>query len=271
MEQPAPKRARGSGGEARPADAEMEGQFPKAMLDRLQAARVVAGFSVDKVEDAVPLARALLAGGIDVIELTLRTEAGLEAVAAICEAVPEMLVGVGTILTPETAERVVAAGAAFGVAPGCNVRVIKAAQQSGLPFAPGITTPSELETAIEAGCRVRAAGFKPAIVEPAGARIHNMSSADRTFSPRREQMVKFFPAEPSGGVPYLKSMSAPYAHLGIKYFPLGGINAENMEGYLALPNVLALGGSWIVTKELVEAKDWDGITERARAVRAKLP
>jgi len=190
---------------------EMVGQFPTSMIDRLQAARVIAGFSVDRAEDAVPLARALLAGGIDVIELTLRTEAGLEAVAAICKEVPEMLVGVGTILTPETAEQVHAAGAAFGVAPGCNIRVIQKAQSLGLPFAPGITTPSELELAIEEGCR----------------------------------LVKFFPAEPSGGVPYLKSMSAPYAHLGIKYFPLGGINAENMGGYLALPQALA-GAGWFV-------------------------
>ena len=233
---PAKKARTASSRKAAVSGDELIGQFPKEMLDRLHDARVIAGFSVDNIEDAVPLTRALLKGGIDVIELTLRTEAGLEAVAKVCKEVPEVLVGVGTILTPETALKVHAAGAAFGVAPGCNVRVIKAAQAAGLPFAPGITTPSELETALEEGCK----------------------------------LVKFFPAEPSGGVPYLKSMSAPYAHLGVKYFPLGGINADNMGSYLALPNVLALGGSWIVKPELVAAKDWDGITERAKRVKAQV-
>ena len=206
--------------------------FPPELLQRLAAARVVAGFSVDRVEDAVPLARALLAGGISVVELTLRTEAGMAAVKAISEGVPAMLLGVGTILTPEQAAQVQADGADFGVSPGLNVRVIEAARQAGLPFAPGICTPSELETALEHGCR----------------------------------LVKFFPAEAAGGLSYLRSMAAPYAHLGVQYFPLGGVNANNMVDYLREPDIPAIGGSWIVKKELVDAGDWAQITARAAEV-----
>jgi 2-dehydro-3-deoxyphosphogluconate aldolase/(4S)-4-hydroxy-2-oxoglutarate aldolase len=207
-------------------------QFPKEILQRLEKTGVVAGFSVDKAEHAVPLAKALLAGGIDAIELTLRTPAAMDAIKAICAEVPEMLVGVGTILTPDLVAEVSAAGAAFGVAPGMNPRVVRAAQEAGLPFAPGIATPSDLEAAIELGCR----------------------------------FVKFFPAEAVGGVPYLRSMSAPYKHLGIQYFPLGGLNSENMAAYLNEPNVPTIGGSWIVKKELVDNEDWAGITARAADV-----
>ncbi|MCF7848149.1 MAG: bifunctional 4-hydroxy-2-oxoglutarate aldolase/2-dehydro-3-deoxy-phosphogluconate aldolase [Kiritimatiellales bacterium] len=208
-------------------------EFPKEMFHRLEAARVVAGFSVDKVEHAVPLAEALLAGGISVMELVLRTPAALDALRAICEQVPDMLAGVGTILTPGQVMEVKDAGADFGVAPGMNPRVIRAAQEVGLPFAPGITTPSDLEAAIELGCR----------------------------------LVKFFPAEAAGGVAYLRSMSAPYKHLGIQYFPLGGLTSDNMVAYLKEDNVPVIGGSWIVKKELVLNEDWAGITARAAEVR----
>lgn len=210
--------------------------FPTKIIDRLKRVGVVAGFSVDNVDHAVPIAEALLAGGIDAIELMLRTDAGIEAVEAICQQVPEMLVGVGTILTPEAATKVAHAGTAFGVAPGLNRRVIESAKQVSLPFAPGIVTPSDLEAAIEADCR----------------------------------FVKFFPAEASGGVTYLKSLAAPYRHLGIEYFPLGGINADNMSDYLQMPDVPAVGGSWIVQKELVVKKDWAGLQARAAAVVSAL-
>lgn len=206
--------------------------FPEAILNRLANCKVVAGFSVDHIDDAVPLANALLAGGIDVIELTLRTEAGIDATRAISTEVPEILVGVGTILAPEQAVQVKEAGAHFGVSPGLNPRVIKAAKAVELPFAPGIATPSDIEAAIELNCR----------------------------------FVKYFPAAALGGVAYLRSMSAPYAHLGIQYFPLGGLNAANMNEYLAEPNVPAIGGSWIVQKDLVTNKDWAAITTRAQEV-----
>ena len=210
--------------------------FSEMMLNRLAVSQVVAGFSIDNAAHAVPVARALLAGGIDVIELTLRTPEGMNAVRAICGEVPEMLVGVGTILTPEQVMEVKAAGADFGVAPGTTPRVIRAAIEAGLPFGPGVATPSDLEAAIELGCR----------------------------------FVKFFPAEAAGGLDYLRSMSAPYKHLGIQYFPLGGVNAENMKQYLNESNVPVIGGSWIVKKELVDREDWSGLTERAAAVVAAL-
>ncbi|QEF97550.1 Putative KHG/KDPG aldolase [Stieleria maiorica] len=211
-------------------------EFPNEILHRLKTTGVVAGFSVENVAHAVPLAKALIAGGITAIELTLRTPAAMAGLIEICGQVPEMLVGVGTILTPASVREVKAAGADFGVAPGMNPRVIRAAQDIALPFAPGIATPSDLEAAIELGCR----------------------------------FVKFFPAEAMGGVRYLRSMSAPYKHLGIQYFPLGGLNADNMSEYLAEPNVAAIGGSWIVKQELVEREDWDGISARAAEVIEKL-
>ena len=195
--------------------------FPEELLSHLEKRGVVAGFSVEKIKHAVPLAKALL-----------RTPIGLNAVKLIANEVPEMVVGVGTILTPETAVAVKKAGAHFGVAPGMNPRVVKAAREAGLPFAPGICTPSDLEAAIELGCR----------------------------------FVKFFPAEAAGGVTYLKSMAAPYNHLGIRYFPLGGVNSENMLDYLAEDNVPTVGGTWFVAKNLVQNEDWAGITAAAQKV-----
>ena len=207
--------------------------FPNELLIQLSNSRVVAGFSIENVEDAIPIAKALLAGGIDAIELTLRTDCGLVAVERIAEAVPEIILGVGTILTPLQADQIKEAGAHFGVSPGMNPNVIKKAEEINLPFAPGIATPSELEAAIALGCR----------------------------------FVKFFPAEASGGINYLKSISAPYKHLGVQYFPLGGLNTENMNHYLDLENVIAIGGSWIVNSSFIEAKDWSGLTKRAAEVR----
>lgn len=207
-------------------------KFPPSILERLRTSGVVAGFSVEKAEQAVPICRALLAGGIDSIELTLRSAAGMDAVRAVAAEIPEILLGVGTILTPEQAREVKEAGAHFGVSPGMNPRVIQAAQEAGLPFGPGICTPSELESAIELDCR----------------------------------FVKFFPAEASGGLAFLKSMAAPYKHLGIQYFPLGGLNAGNMLDYLREPDVPTIGGSWIVKNDLVAKGDWAGITASAASV-----
>ncbi len=203
--------------------------FPDAMLQRITRARVVAGFAIDDISTAVPLAKALLAGGIDVIELMLRTDAGIEAVREIAQNVPEMLVGVGTVLRPDQVSAVHAAGAHFAVSPGFNPSVVTAARDLGLAFAPGVATPTDLEAAIELGCR----------------------------------FVKLFPAAGLGGVDYLKSMAAPYAPLGIKYFPLGGVNPDNMKSYLACDAVAAVGGSWIASAPLIAAGDWAGLTARA--------
>lgn len=206
-------------------------QIPAEILQRIERCGVVAVLVIDDVRHAVPLAESLLAGGIDVMELTLRTPAAIDALRAIRRDVPDMLAGIGTILTPEQVGQVRDNGGAFGVAPGTNRRVVEAARAAGLPFVPGIATPSDLETALELGC----------------------------------SQVKFFPAEPCGGLEYLRSMAAPYAHLGVRFIPLGGLKLENMGTYLVDPLVLAVGGSWLAPRKLVQAQDWPAIREFAAA------
>ncbi len=208
----------------------MQSQFPSEMLDRIERCGVIAVLVIDRADHAVPLARALLAGGVDVMELTLRTSQAVAALQEVKEHVPGMLAGIGTILTTDQVDSVVDAGAAFGVSPGLNLAVARHAQQRGLPFAPGVVTPSEVERAVATGCR----------------------------------QLKFFPAEPSGGVAYLKSMNAPYAHLNLQYIPLGGLNLLNMESYLEESFVPAIGGSWIAPRKLIQQQNWDQITENAR-------
>lgn len=201
--------------------------------EKIEQAGVIAVLVVDEVNDAAPLARALLDGGIEAMELTLRTPAAVDALRAIRAEVPDMLAGIGTILTPAQVAEVLHAGAAFGVSPGMNPRVIQAALDNGLPFAPGIATPSELERAIEMGCR----------------------------------NVKFFPAEPQGGLPYLRSMMAPYRHLGIRCVPLGGLNMDNMKAYLADEHITAIGGSWLAPRDRIRQGDWQAIRDKAQAAR----
>ncbi len=203
--------------------------FDPSLAQRLETTGIVAVLVVDRVEDGVPLARALLAGGVNVMELTLRTPAAIDALKAIKSAVPEMVAGVGTILTTDQVRQVIEAGAAFGVAPGLNPRILAAAREAGLSFAPGIVTPSDIEAAVELGCK----------------------------------LLKFFPAEATGGLAYLKAMASPYAHLGLKFVPLGGLTAKNMAAYLADPNIAALGGSWLAPRELIQARAWDTITALA--------
>jgi 2-dehydro-3-deoxyphosphogluconate aldolase/(4S)-4-hydroxy-2-oxoglutarate aldolase len=209
----------------------MTSAFPDDLRLQLRQTGVIAVLMIESVEDAVPLARALLAGGVNAIELTLRTFAALQCLRRIRDEVPEMTIGVGTILTPEQANDAKDNGASFGVAPGMNPRVVAEAARIGLPFAPGVCTPTDIELAIEAGCRV----------------------------------LKFFPCEPCGGLPYLRTIFAPFAHLGVQFIPLGGVNAANAATYLKEPSVLALGGSWLAPKELIAKSDWTAITALARA------
>lgn len=197
---------------------------------RLMKTKVTAVLIIDSVEDAVPTAKALLAGGVDAMELTLRTPVAIDALRAIRAEVPEMLAGIGTILNERQAQEAADAGAAFGVAPGTNPRTIQAAQGAGLPFAPGIMTPSDIETAIGYGC----------------------------------ELLKFFPAGSSGGLKHLKNIAAPYAHLGLKYIPLGGVQANNMTEYLASNLIAAVGGSWLAPRDLIAAGNWAAITKNAR-------
>ena len=207
--------------------------FSKELLDKITKSKIVAGFSVQNLDDAIPIAKSLMEGGINIIELTLRTKNSLKAVEMIAKSVQDMVIGVGTILTTDQLLQVKDNGAHFGVSPGLNKRVLQYAEEIDFSFAPGIATPSDLDCAIDMGYR----------------------------------FVKFFPAEGMGGVNYLKSISAPFNHLDVKYFPLGGINSNNMKEYLNIDNVIAIGGSWIVKDQLILNKQWKEITKRAFEVR----
>lgn len=211
----------------------MSAIFPDPLLAKLRQQKIIAVVVIDDAEAAVPLARALLAGGVSVVELALRTPAAFEALRCIREHLPEMVIGLGTVISVDQVQEAVASGAAFGVAPGLNPKVVLAAQAAGLPFAPGIVTPSDIECAMELGCK----------------------------------LLKFFPAEPSGGLEYLNAMNGPYAHLGLEYMPLGGLDERNFIRYLEQKNIPAVGGSWIASRALIRQKDWDGIrTNAGRAV-----
>lgn len=208
--------------------------FPADLADHLEELGVLAVLVIDRVQDAVPLAEALLAGGVGAMELTLRTPVALACIERIRAAVPAMVVGAGTVLTAQQVEQVVAAGAAFAVAPGLNPATVSAAREAKLAFAPGVCTPSDIELAIAAGCRV----------------------------------LKFFPCEPSGGLSYLRSIAAPFTHLGVRFIPLGGIDASNAAAYLSDPLIQAVGGSWIAPRPLIQQQAWQAITENARAASA---
>jgi len=210
--------------------------FPSTLLEKVRQAKIVAVVIIDDASDAVPLAGALVAGGISAIELTLRTPAAFESLRRIREAYPDLMAGLGTVLTGGQVDEAVAAGAAFAVAPGFNANVVRAAKSAGLAFAPGIATPSDIEGAAELGCK----------------------------------LLKFFPAEPSGGLSYLNAMSAPYAHLELDYIPLGGLTEENFTRYLSLKNVPAVGGSWIAPRDLIQKKDWTAISANARRAFEKI-
>jgi 2-dehydro-3-deoxyphosphogluconate aldolase / (4S)-4-hydroxy-2-oxoglutarate aldolase len=203
-------------------------------MQRIFQIRVVPVVVIDRAEDAVPLAEALVAGGVNVIEITFRTPAAEQSIRNVRKACPAMLVGAGTILDVGQLQRALDAGAQFGVAPGLNEAVVVKSLASNLPFVPGVMTASEVERGLGLGCKLQ----------------------------------KFFPAEPAGGVRMLKALAGPYAHTGVKFIPLGGVNAANARDYLALPIVAAIGGSWMVERTLIAGKNWPTIrTLTAEAVQ----
>ena len=202
------------------------------MIKKIDDAGVVAVLIVNELKHAVPLAQALLKGGVDSIELTLRTPVAIDAAKAIKKEVPGMTLGFGTVLTTDQVKAVVDVGADFAVAPGCNPKIIAEAYKYGLPFSPGIMTPSDIELAIQEGCRI----------------------------------LKFFPAETTGGMKHLTSMAAPYQYLGLKFIPLGGVNINNARAYLESPLITAVGGSWIAKGSVIQAEDWDTITANAEQI-----
>lgn len=197
---------------------------PESLLSLVPVVPVVV---IDDLEHAVPVARALVAGGLPVIELTLRTPVALDAIAAISAEVPEILVGAGTIVSPGQAKQAVDAGARFLVSPGCTPALLGAMAESGVPFLPGTATVSEVLAVLEAG-----------------------------FTE-----MKFFPAEAAGGAPYLRSIASPVP--AARFCPTGGITAGSAATYLALPNVGCVGGSWLTPADALAAGDWDRVRSLA--------
>ena len=206
--------------------------------DRLAAllalGRVIPVITINRLEDAVPLARALVEGGVRLLEITLRTPAGLPGAEAIIRAVPDAVVGIGTVLTPADMRRTVEIGAQFALSPGATPALLDAAAESGLAFMPGIATASELMEAL-----VR--GF---------------------------DTVKFFPATAAGGLPGLRALAGPFPHA--RFCPTGGITEENAAEWLSQPNVVAVGGSWLTPASEIAAGHWDKIRARAASARARL-
>lgn len=199
------------------------------VLDIMLASPVIPVIAIDEMSHAVPLAQALVAGGIRVLEVTLRTAHGLPAIRAIAEQVPDAIVGVGTLTHPDEFVAARDAGAVFGVTPGLTPSLIVAAKSSGLPLLPGTMTPSEIMAACEAGFR----------------------------------QLKLFPAVPAGGVGMLKAIAGPLPD--VMFCPTGGITQANAADFLACKNVACVGGSWLTPRDLVHAGDWTHITELAKA------
>ena len=198
------------------------------IISQFQKLGIIPVVKIDNAKDAVPLAKALCEGGLPVAEVTFRTDAAEEAIRLISEAYPEMLVGAGTVLTTEQVDRAVAAGAKFIVSPGLNPKVVKHCQEKNVPITPGTSSPTDIEMALELGLDV----------------------------------VKFFPAEASGGLAKIKAMAAPYTK--VKFMPTGGINAKNLQSYLDFPKIVACGGSWMVSGELINSGNFDEIKRLTR-------
>lgn len=194
--------------------------------------RVVPVIAIDDVSAALPLADALLEGGLPLAEITFRTAAAAEVIQMLTEKRPELCIGAGTVLTAQNVKDAVQAGASFAVAPGFNPKTLEIAKKKKLPFIPGVCTPSDIESALSFGVNI----------------------------------LKFFPAGAMGGVETLHALSAPYAHTGVRFMPTGGVNEQNVAKYLAMPSVLACGGTWLVTKADIAAKRWNEVKERCRRV-----
>jgi 2-dehydro-3-deoxyphosphogluconate aldolase / (4S)-4-hydroxy-2-oxoglutarate aldolase len=194
--------------------------------DHFLKQRLVCVAVIDKPDDAVPLAEALLAGGLNCIEVTFRTAGATDSISRIREKVPQIIVGAGTLLTVEQVKQAIGAGAQFGVSPGLSESVSMVAQEKDFPLFPGVITPGEIMRALELGWK----------------------------------HLKFFPSETFGGVNALKALIGPFGHTGVKFIPTGGITVVTLPNYLAIPQVAAVGGSWMAERKLVAEKSWDKIT-----------
>ena len=200
------------------------------MWEKVLRQPVIPVIVIEDANHAKPLAEALLKGGMNVIEVTFRTAAAGEAIERIRKAFPEMLVGAGTVITTEQADRAINAGISFGVAPGLNPEIVKYFQSKEVLFAPGVMTPSEIEQGLSLDCK----------------------------------LLKFFPAGALGGVKMLKALGGPYASQGVQFCPAGGVNLDNMNDYLSLQTVSTVGGSWLATKQQIADNQWGTITRQVK-------
>lgn len=198
------------------------------VLTQIEEIGIIPVVVLDRTEDAIPLADALIKGGLPCAEVTFRTAAAEESIRLMSEKFPEMLIGAGTVLTTEQVDRAVAAGASFIVSPGTNPKVVKYCRDKNIPIVPGVCTPTEVEAALELGL----------------------------------DTLKFFPAEPAGGLKMIKAMTAPYTT--VRFMPTGGIGADNVGEYLSYNRIIACGGSWMVKGDLIKSGRFDEIERLTR-------
>jgi len=201
-----------------------------AIVEALETAKIVPVIAISEPEEALHICEALQAGGLSVAEITFRTPAAREGLRLAVKAYPDFLIGAGTVTQKEELDIAVDAGANFAVAPGLNPVILEYAASRDFPFIPGVCTPSDIEHGLQLGLT----------------------------------MLKYFPAEAAGGLKMLNAMYAPYAHRGVRFMPTGGVSLSNLNEYLSHPAVAAIGGTWIVAKNLVEEKNWKEITRLTR-------
>jgi 2-dehydro-3-deoxyphosphogluconate aldolase/(4S)-4-hydroxy-2-oxoglutarate aldolase len=199
---------------------------------KIKQHRVIPVIAIERLEDALPLADALIEGGLPLIEITFRTKVAADVIATLNEQKPDMLLGAGTILTLDELKKAIDNGATFGVAPGLNPVIVEEALKNDFPFMPGIMTPSDLEMGLSLG-------------------LTNF---------------KFFPAGAAGGVAYLSSLSAPYSHKGVQFVPTGGVNTKNLNEYFDLKTVMAVGGTWIAKSADIASGNWEKIKSNCQEI-----
>ena len=203
-----------------------------AVFKKIKKHRVIAVLEIDSLENVTPVCETLLSSGISVIELALRTEVAQKATEQIIKNFPQIIVGLGTVLNEDQVKFAIDSGVSFAVAPGCNPKIIDLAKKNNLLFSPGICSPTDIEISLDYGCNV----------------------------------LKFFPAENSGGIKYLNSINNPYKHLNLNYIPLGGIKNSNVKKYLDSNLILAVGGSWLAPKHLINSKKWKLISSNCEEI-----
>lgn len=208
----------------------------RPIFDLLATIGIVPVIAIEDAASALPLADALLEGGLPVAEITFRTRAAADVISTISSQRPDMLVGAGTVITVDQVDEAVDAGATFALSPGINSEVLSHAKSKYLPFAPGIMTPGELQLALKLEC----------------------------------EMVKFFPAAPAGGPAMLKAIAGPYAHTGIGFNPTGGVTLDNLSNWLSVLQVRAVGGTWIANKQDIAEGNWSQITRNAEQAVARV-